>query len=560
VRAWYLLPLLLVAPATAQSWQPAEFPIGYWCGPPAKYNTLASWQTIRDCNFTWAMSAGYDVAGNRQMLDYCRQVGLKAMVLDGRLNWQIVLGDNWRDTIRQMVTDYGSHPALYGYFIQDEPNYTNFQALGQISQELQKQDPRHLPYINLFPTYATSEQLGTPNYADHLDKYLSIVKPAVLSWDHYCLRADGIDGPDYFENLGLIRERSLRTGVPAWNIIQAMSYAPSMRQPTDAEMRWQVYTSLAYGIKGIMYFVYWSYNDKPAEVGLVDHEGRPAKLFPAVRQLNAEMKTLGKVLLGLTSTGVYHTGQVPMGAMRLGSDAALRLPDDKPLLLGFFRETQGPAEYAMIVNCSHSKPADFTATLRESVVGLTEISARDLSETPAKVAEHRVALHLEPGDGKLFRLNTSFRYPAPPAPMAKVDFQFNKDGDLEGWGDPNSLADPSVKDGILTMTFTGPDPYICRQWLRLTPNQYTKIKVRMKLPPCDPTAQFFWTTSEEPLFADNKYLSFAVQPDGQWHEYEIPVGTHEKWKGQAVRGIRLDPTTGGAAPGSKVEIDWIKGE
>ena len=82
----------------------------------------------------------------------------------------------------------------------------------------------------------------------------------------------------------------------------------------------------------------------------------------------------------------------------------------------------------------------------------------------------------------------------------------------------------------------------------------------MKLPPCNPDGQFFWTTASSPSFADDKYLAFPVKPDGEWHEYEIPVGTHPLWKGEAVRAIRLDPTTGGAAAGSKVQVDWIVGE
>ena len=550
--------LLLAGLAAAQPWQPEEFPIGYWCGPPAKHNTLASWQTIKDCNFTWAMSGGYDVAGNKTMLDVCRQIGLKAMVLDGRLNWQTSLGDTWEQTLREVVRDYAGHPALYGYFLTDEPNYLNFEGLGRLGQGLQRLDPRHLPYINLFPTYASQEQLGTPTYADHLEKFLTLVKPAVLSWDHYCLQV-GQDGPDYFENLGLVRAASLRSGVPAWHIIQAMSFHPGMRAPSDAEMRWQVYTSLAYGIKGIMYFVYWSYNDKPEEVGIVDHQGRPARLYPIVRQLNGEMKTLGKLLLGLTSTGVFHTGPTtPPGAARLGTDAPIRLPDDKPLVIGFFKDSRG-VEYALIANATHKQPADFKATLREHILGVTEISARDLGETPLRIEKQGVALHLEPGDGKLFRLTSRFRYPATPAPLSRADFQFNE-ADPEGWGDLNSLSDPMVKNGALTLTVTGSDPHLCRSWLRLSPDQYSRIRVRMKLPACDPVAQFFWTTSEEPAFRDDKYLSFPVKPDGQWHDYEIPVGAHPKWKGKAVRAIRLDPTTGGAAAGSKVEIDWLIGE
>ncbi len=82
----------------------------------------------------------------------------------------------------------------------------------------------------------------------------------------------------------------------------------------------------------------------------------------------------------------------------------------------------------------------------------------------------------------------------------------------------------------------------------------------MKLPTCDPAGQLFWATAEEPEFQDDKYLNFPVVADGQWHEYVIPVAGHAKWKGQTIRAIRLDPTTGGAASGSRVEIDWIVGE
>lgn len=51
-----------------------------------------------------------------------------------------------------------------------------------------------------------------------------------------------------------------------------------------------------------------------------------------------------------------------------------------------------------------------------------------------------------------------------------------------------------------------------------------------------------------------------MQPDGEWHEYVIPVAKHPQWQGKAIRAIRLDPTVGGAEVGSKLAIDWIVGE
>jgi hypothetical protein len=553
--------LALACAASAAPWQPDEYPISYWYAPPAEANTLETWQTVKDCNFTvCGPGSGGSVEGTQKMLDYWQQLGLRGIVLDGRISWQMTAGAKWRETIAQIVVDYGSYPALYGYYLQDEPNYELFQALGEISREFEKRDRAHLPYINLFPTYASVAQLGTPTYADHLDKYLSIVQPRVLSYDHYCLMKDGSDRKDYFENLELIREYGLRYNTPPWNIILSLPHL-AYRDPTAGEMRWQVYTSLAYGMKGLMYFTYWTHPDweKDNQVAIVDSQGKPARLYPIIRELNAEIRTLGKTLLGLTSTAVYHTGDVPQGCRRLGGDEIVRLPDDVPLVLGLFRNVAG-ADYAMIVNRSHDDPVEFEATFKPHVVRVLGLSAQDGSESEATLDGGKLKLTLEPGGGRLFRLITEFRYPEPPKPVTHIDFQFDTPGDLEGWAGFNSLASPEVADGVLSLTFTGDDPFLSRSFLRIAPDRYSKIKVRMKLAGGNNQGQLFWTTAAEPTFRDDKYLNFPIVPDGEWHEYTIPVGEHAKWKGQAIRAIRLDPTTGGAPAGSQVLIDWIVGE
>jgi hypothetical protein len=543
-------------------WQPDEYPISYWVGPPRGFNTRDAWQTIKDCNFTvCGQYGGFSVEENRRMLDFCAELGLKAMVVDGRTSWEASFQDDHAELIASLVADYGSHPALYGYYILDEPSADRFPALAKVSQELQRQDPHHLPYINLFPTYASPEQLGTPTYAEHLDRYLRIVRPAVLSYDHYALMKDGRDRVDYFENLGLIHEYGLRYGVPQWNIILSLPHL-GYRDPSAAEMRWQVYTSLAYGIKGLMWFTYWTMPEWERDFGgtaIVNPKGEPARLYPIVRQLNGEVRILGRTLLGLTSTGVYHSGHIPPGCMRLGTDAPIQLPDGLPLLIGFFSDTAGE-QYAMVVNRDHAKPVEATLTLRPHVTALTEISASDGADTPVRIEAGKAVLNLEAGAGRLLRLTTQFTYAELPKPLPAIDFQFNTQGDLEGWGGFSSLTGPVVKDSILTLTFSGADPFLVRSFLNLVPDQYSAMTVRMRLTNANPEGQFFWTTSEEPGFADNKYLNFPIQPDGQWHEYTIPVGDHARWKGKAIRGIRLDPTTGEATPGATVEIDWIQGK
>jgi len=213
----------------------------------------------------------------------------------------------------------------------------------------------------------------------------------------------------------------------------------------------------------------------------------------------------------------------------------------------------------MIVNRDFTKPVEFEAALASHITAVEAISPMDGSLQPLGIQGGKIPLSLEPGDGTLLRLTTAFRYPEPPPVLEAIDFQFNTDGDDEGFGGTNSLSAPVVKDGLCTMDFTGNDPFVVRGNLRIAADQYSTIRVRMKLPACNAEGQLFWTTGEEPGFADDKYLNFPVIGDGQWHEYEIPVGTHEKWAGKQIRAIRLDPTTGGAEPGTQVQIDWIVG-
>jgi len=558
--ACVMLLLGLATAAAAQPWQPDEFPIGYWYGPPPEFNTPETWQAVAECNFTFTgPRGGYTVAENLQMLDLCAQAGVQAMVVDGRIGWTMTAATNWRQTVADIIADYGDHPALFGYYLQDEPNFRNFEALGLIREEFESRDPAHLPYINLFPTYASVTQLGAPTYADHVDRYLSMVRPSVLSYDHYCLLRDGGIRPDYFENLQIIRDAGLRHGTPQWQIILSMAHL-AYRDPIEAEMRWQVYTSLAYGMKGLMYFTYWTPESLATQdhFAIVDAEGTPQRLYPIVQRLNAEVRALGPTLLGLTSTGVYHTGEVPRGATSLGTDALVQPPQELSLVIGLFEDAEG-AQHMMLVNRDYERDVEFDVRLLPHVTAVTEISAEDGSDVACELADGALAVSLPAGGGRLYRLQTQFAYPPPPRFVEDIDFQFDTDGDLEDWSATHSLAEATVQDGTLRTRITGADPYVARLFMRVPADTYSVLRVRMRITGGASEGQVFWATAEHSSFTDQMYMNFPTQPDGEWHEYTIPVGEHAKWRGQQIVALRLDPSVGDA-DGAEVEIDWILGE
>ncbi|MCK5805439.1 MAG: hypothetical protein KAI66_21590 [Lentisphaeria bacterium] len=540
-------------------WEPGVFPIACWRGPPPSHNTLKHYKTLRDCNFNVVgPTGGYTAETNRTLLDLCAKVGLKAIVTDGRVGPLMVLGDDWRERIFQVVSDYGDHPALYGYHLLDEPSSLLFGPLGKISREIERQAPAHLPYINLLPTYANTEQLGAPDYKDHLARFGRITKPRLFSYDHYALLKKGGIRPDYYENMELVRAESVRTGIPWWYVHNSGAYS-GYRVPTAAEMRWQVFTSLAYGTKGISYWHYWGRKQENEErTGVVDLDGKPTRLYGILKELNRETQVLGDILLPTTCTEVLHVGTIPAGTRSLGKDTIVQLPSDKPLMVGLFQAKTGH-QFAMIVNRDYANPVQFDASFPAHVVSVERISARDGSAAVLTLKERTLALNLPAGDGVLLRLTTNFDYPRPPKTLTTINFQFNTDDDMEGWDNLVDLSKEKVVNGSLTMTLGARDPHMQRVYLRVAAKTYRALRVRMRVMSGLPLAQVFWTTSDEPLFTATKHITFSIEPDGAWHEYEVPLVQHERWGGKEIRGIRLDPSVGKAEAGATVEIDWIVG-
>src|SRR5258706_10609533 len=99
--------------------QPASdtnfFPIMPWNSPP---NDPAVLKKIRDCGFTLA---GFVPPG---ALDACQAAGLKAIVSEPRVSaydWSAVDDAKARANVTSLVAEVGKHPAVFGYYLRDEP-------------------------------------------------------------------------------------------------------------------------------------------------------------------------------------------------------------------------------------------------------------------------------------------------------------------------------------------------------------------------------------------------------------------------------------------------------
>lgn len=543
-----LLPLLLAPLSAAQPWEPDVYPISYWLGPPDAFYCDRVVAQIAELNFT--------VMGNvitatprrtREVLDLAQKHGLKAIVCDRRIRFDLSDSDDWQTAVAAVIDDYAEHPALYGYYLKDEPNRADFPLLAALEGEFSARDPAHLPYINLFPTYADTDQLGTPSYTDHVEDFLRTVTPRVLSYDHYALRTKGEDRPDYFENLEIIRAAALRHDVPFWNIILLIPHF-GYRDPTEAELRWQVSTSLAYGCKGIWYFTLWTLKDwdiGPRQGGVFDADGNPTHHFEQVKRVNRELQVLGSRVLKLTSVNVYHTPTVPTGARQLGGDAPVSAAAGGELLIGWLQDAERQ-DHIMVVNRDYATACDAGITLKGPIRGVYELSGATGQEEPVTVPDDvPTVLHvrLDPGQGRLFRLDRNIVWAELPPVLESLPIRFRSRNDARPWRSLHSVSSPKVDDGALTFAVTGGDPYVGRARLRLSAKDCPVLVIRMRKA-AGGQGQVFWTRSDSPRFSDKMYLNYETLSDGEFHDIRVPVGGHPEWRG-IITALRVDPDVAG---------------
>ncbi|MEI6914110.1 MAG: hypothetical protein WCL39_03165, partial [Armatimonadota bacterium] len=306
-----------------------DFMVSFWCGPNPTLDADKRYKEISDANFNVCFPPCEATTVDQQWaaLEACRAHGLKYVVQDGRILSKAPTDPDFGGNLDVVVQQWAKHPALAGYFIADEPGASAFPTLAAVNKYLLEKDPKRLPYINLLPNYATADQLGCATYEDYVDKFCSVVKPKLLSFDHYAL-FDKSERAEYFDNLEIIRRQGLKHKIPTCDILLLLPHGP-YRDPSDADMEWQVNTALAYGNKAIMYFTYWTPPADPTwqwTKGAVTRSGKRTEHYNQVKEINRRLKLFGPTLMKLTSTDVYHTGDLPVGTKAQPSDSPVQTP------------------------------------------------------------------------------------------------------------------------------------------------------------------------------------------------------------------------------------------
>ena len=284
-----------------------QIPILAWYSIPPEQTTISRYLELKESGITYNLSFFNDAESMSGALDTAWKAGIKMIVYCPELKTET----------EKSVKRFMNHPAVAGYMLRDEPNRSDFPELADWAKKIRATDDSHFCYLNLFPNYATEEQLGTKTYQEHVDLFIKEVPVQFISFDHYPVLGDSLRA-NWYENLEIISEAAGKAAKPFWAF--ALSVAHSKYPvPTLAQLRLQVFSDLAYGAQGIQYFTYWTPFDTTWNFnnGPVTPEGKRTVVYDRIREVNKEIVNLSDVFLGAKVISVSHTGVVPQGTRPL---------------------------------------------------------------------------------------------------------------------------------------------------------------------------------------------------------------------------------------------------
>lgn len=179
-------------------------------------------------------------------------------------------------------------------------------------------------YMNLLPYDPTFG--STSDYADYIRYYIRESNSGFVSVDKYCFwnENDNVTTAQtqkYLKTLDVISSVSKEEGVPFWSCVQAGSnfnddnnwLGTTTNFLTEAQMKWNVNTSLAFGAKGIEYFPLvqqvssifssdgvYDYTRN----GLIGADGNQTSFYSYARNINSWISAVDDVLMESTFEGI----------------------------------------------------------------------------------------------------------------------------------------------------------------------------------------------------------------------------------------------------------------
>ncbi len=316
------------------------------------------------------------------------------------------------EAVQERVSIFSHVPGVGGIYIVDEPyNANRFAPAFKAIKDLMPYTDVHL---NFLPMYSYP---NAKTYSAQINDLYQLTGGRLdyLMYDHYPynLEEGFLNEASWFENMDVVRQLGLKTGAKTGTFILSIAMRGGYRKPTGDEIRFEMYSAMAYGYKQLAYFCWETPNEIDYGFGpaIVDTEGKPTEIYEPVKEVNNEALKLGPTLMQLECVNPYNTGKKCGYDRSLPSDFFLQPNNGANLIISHMRNPETGEDYAFIVNRERYKEQTVTLTPAAYIASMQEVSNQTgMLEDVARNADGTYTITLRAGAGRLFKMPSTCNY------------------------------------------------------------------------------------------------------------------------------------------------------
>lgn len=347
---------------------------------------------LHDCGFN---SALINTEGNSlaTLLTNCNSKGIHPFVGNPRLTQSA--------QCEEFVGDNKGLDGLGGWLLKDTVSWPEVKA-GSTFHDLvtiirDTDTPKNNEIIKavhpIFTGLEPSEDFigiqDNDDYRQYITDFQTSLNPSFWPYRYFSYvntpQSPSIRYANFYRGLETFSFMSRYTNVPLWSYIRAVKPSglavPVDSRITEAMIRFEAFSALAYGAQGIVYWRYRTESDKTE--GLVTAAGAKTGLWNYAQTVNREIASYNFIFAGCRLVACRHTGKnkLPMTCWISGSESfgpLMNIQSEDPGVLISHINNDGK-NYLVIVN--HSVTASQALTLNFSRYWCI-YQLKDLTETP----------------------------------------------------------------------------------------------------------------------------------------------------------------------------------
>ena len=315
---------------------------------------------------------------------------------------------------RSVYEKLKGHPALYGFYVADEPLGRDFcMAVTEIYKIQKRVAPELHPFVNYraeTPFFEASDFDGM-TYDEWMAYIANDIGIDFCTMDLYGPMINDDCIPGYFKSIKAAVEAAEKAGgIDVWaNLLCSAHYA--YRIPTEAELRWMVHTSAACGCRGVMWFRFYDRLEGHEYYGSpIDEYGNKTEVYYGILRAQRRFNDhYGELIMSLRRKATFHFGR-DLGAYPVFGDTShelIRLTGYDDGIVSFFEDEEG-REYFCIVNSNVKTHTTFNLYYDTDKCRVSELIMNGKSESymaPTAPDAQWGGFDVYPGQMRFFRID-----------------------------------------------------------------------------------------------------------------------------------------------------------